>query len=1129
MKKTVAAIAFACIYVLGWWYLIPDNNVLGASNKVTYSPDVFPITDAIYDLGTTTKAWRTLTVNQICLTGDSCETSWPTGGSISLSPWATTTSSVAGQLNVYPLNTTDILNVGGTATTSSKFWVDPNTSTAVLNGANTASVFSVGSPNNEWSLGTSDGDKSFRIASSTFIDGVSAALSIAKTGAATFGSSITWTASSTGNNGINLTAGCYAINGVCLTPGSLSGGSPNTLTYWTSGTAVGATSSPTFNTFAATSTTGTSSIAGNLTVNTGLKVFSNGYVGINNVLSPQSPLSVNGNVTFGVNGSGNYPGGSLTTSAGMVTLASVTSAAVRLATAGSSVRLYIASDGKIGVATQTPYALFHVYTPNSGTGNAFVVANGASTTLMSILDNGTASLYGNVGIGTTSPYAKLSVAGGAVAGYYTATTSTSTFAGITTTGLAITGTGTTTAGNGINITSGCYAVNGVCLTPGGVGGTTEPIYWLNDGTVTWASSTVQAPTFSATSTTATSSLYHLTGSYISGFGLSSCIGTGNKVTYADGTFRCETDQTGGAPGGTYYSGWATTTSSVLGQWNIYPTENTTILNIGGTGTTTSKFWFDPNTSQAQFTGGNGTSSMVLGTNNNEWVIGTNDSDKSLRFASSTGALDGMTSQFSLSKAGLLTVGYASSTAQTISTVFANTLGLGTTSPMSTLSLDTSGSANAFSIYGNVNGYFQANINNRNSGGSASSDWVATADNGGESNHYIDMGINGSGGGSAPFTTANHAYLYSVEDSLNIGALGANNTVNFYTTGGTASPVERLKIDASGNVGVGTSTLFAKFAVSVSSLANEVMSLFSTTYGQIFGANATSTDVGGQYARTIIGTPSTMQNSASFNNGLLDPLNVARINTGDWFNLECKAEFAKKTAQNTGDLTGSVISTTLGYPCGDFSYVEDTNGVSDYVTTLGSGYIRLRIGASGTTFAAGDGMGMAFTTAFIRAATNTPIMETSVVTVPKTSNTASSSIYVIGFTNSTGVSADYAITPTSGCFFTASTTQNNWRAVCNNGGTMTVQDTGVASTSAPSNPGTTKMRVEMNGATARFFIATSSNNAFIQTNIITTNIPTAVSLNPQISVGHVGAGTTGGVSPELWVRYIRMWYRDPEWQ
>lgn len=247
---------------------------------------------------------------------------------------------------------------------------------------------------------------------------------------------------------------------------------------------------------------------------------------------------------------------------------------------------------------------------------------------------------------------------------------------------------------------------------------------------------------------------------------------------------------------------------------------------------------------------------------------------------------------------------------------------------------------------------------------------------------------------------------------------------------------------------------------------KLLATIGTAGALLFGANATSTDVGGQYARTIIGTPSTMQNSASFNNGLLDPLNVARINTGDWFNLECKSDSSTATA---------------------------------------------------------------LTTAFLRAATNTPIIETSVVTVPETSNTASSSVYFIGFMSITGAAAEYT-TYGSGCYFSASTTKNNWQAMCNNGGTMTIQDTGVASTSAPSNPGTTtKMRVEMNGSTARFFIATSSNNAFIQTNIITTNIPTTTSLTPLVSVGHIGAGTTGGVSPEPWVRYIRMWYRDPEWQ
>ena len=122
---------------------------------------------------------------------------------------------------------------------------------------------------------------------------------------------------------------------------------------------------------------------------------------------------------------------------------------------------------------------------------------------------------GNLGVGTTSPYAKLSVAGNVVAGSYLATTSTSTFAGITTTGLAVTGTGTTTAGNGFSIAQGCFAVNGVCITQGGTGGSgtvnagtqgqvayydangnavtgTSTLSLNSDGTVTLAGTTTQS-------------------------------------------------------------------------------------------------------------------------------------------------------------------------------------------------------------------------------------------------------------------------------------------------------------------------------------------------------------------------------------------------------------------------------------------------------------------------------------------------------------------------------------------------------------------------------------------------------------------------------------------------------------
>ncbi len=75
----------------------------------------------------------------------------------------------------------------------------------------------------------------------------------------------------------------------------------------------------------------------------------------------------------------------------------------------------------------------------------------------------------SVGIGTTTPYAKLSVVGQIVGAYFTGTTTaTSTFGG----NLAISGTGTTTSAGGITLTGGCFYVNGSCI--GNTTGATFP-------------------------------------------------------------------------------------------------------------------------------------------------------------------------------------------------------------------------------------------------------------------------------------------------------------------------------------------------------------------------------------------------------------------------------------------------------------------------------------------------------------------------------------------------------------------------------------------------------------------------------------------------------------------------------
>ena len=113
--------------------------------------------------------------------------------------------------------------------------------------------------------------------------------------------------------------------------------------------------------------------------------------------------------------------------------------------------------------------------------------------------------------------------------------------------------------------------------------------------------------------------------------------------------------------------------------------------------------------------------------------------------------------------------------------------------------------------GNTNSYAQLNIQNYNAGTGASSDVVATADNGNESSNFIDMGVNSSGNTSTGITGgANTAYLYTTGNDFAIGNGTSGKNLLFFT-GGTGSN-ERMRIDGSGNVGIGTTLPAAKLDV-----------------------------------------------------------------------------------------------------------------------------------------------------------------------------------------------------------------------------------------------------------------------------------------------------------------------------
>jgi Chaperone of endosialidase len=85
----------------------------------------------------------------------------------------------------------------------------------------------------------------------------------------------------------------------------------------------------------------------------------------------------------------------------------------------------------------------------------------------------------------------------------------------------------------------------------------------------------------------------------------------------------------------------------------------------------------------------------------------------------------------------------------------------------------------------------------NAGNTASSDIVATANNGSETVNYGNLGINSSGYSSGGITGgANNAYLYSTGNDFIIGNSTNSKSLIFYTTAGSTS-TERMRITNAG--------------------------------------------------------------------------------------------------------------------------------------------------------------------------------------------------------------------------------------------------------------------------------------------------------------------------------------------
>lgn len=91
-----------------------------------------------------------------------------------------------------------------------------------------------------------------------------------------------------------------------------------------------------------------------------------------------------------------------------------------------------------------------------------------------------------------------------------------------------------------------------------------------------------------------------------------------------------------------------------------------------------------------------------------------------------------------------------------------------------LHVGSSGSINIAHFQGDNQYYTQINVKNINSSSLASSDIVATADNGNESIHFVDLGINSSTYTGGLVGYENDAYLLNVGKDLYVGTVGGVN-------------------------------------------------------------------------------------------------------------------------------------------------------------------------------------------------------------------------------------------------------------------------------------------------------------------------------------------------------------------
>ncbi len=134
---------------------------------------------------------------------------------------------------------------------------------------------------------------------------------------------------------------------------------------------------------------------------------------------------------------------------------------------------------------------------------------------------------------------------------------------------------------------------------------------------------------------------------------------------------------------------------------------------------------------------------------------------------------------------------------------------------------------------NINSAGQTVIQNLNAGTLASADFIVGADKMNNTSYFADLGCNSSANTDASFTAflANDCWLYSSDSNLHLSTASstAANANIIFSTGGTLSANERMRIMMNGRVGVASTSPGSVFSIGAASTPNiNIFQIGSTT-------------------------------------------------------------------------------------------------------------------------------------------------------------------------------------------------------------------------------------------------------------------------------------------------------------